>query len=92
MRAMEQSLLSLVLKPGPELAEDAEALTNYEAYLFSLAGHTMLQLGEEPAKLNEQSATIRTHMQDLAFANYTSFINTSECIHGMQRQVKSQNS
>jgi len=88
----ERPLLSLLLPRYDELTQGShseveEQLSTYESYLYSLSSCTFQQMAKEPERLQDEAAKMKKKMQELAFTHYKAFIQTSECIRGMKREV-----
>eukprot|EP01087_Luapelamoeba_hula_P019127 TRINITY_DN6292_c0_g1_i2.p1 TRINITY_DN6292_c0_g1~~TRINITY_DN6292_c0_g1_i2.p1 ORF type:complete len:665 (+),score=130.15 TRINITY_DN6292_c0_g1_i2:18-2012(+) len=88
----EASVFTLLLpglqKEGVTRQEQDRANDDYEEYLLSLATASLELLAKEPDILGEKAKQIKREMQDLAFTNYKSFIDTSQCLRDMKDQMK----
>jgi len=92
----EVSVFSLIFPQGKGASHA------HEEYLFSLTSASLEQLTQEPLKLGgcwtkefwlkknigDQGEKINKQMQDLAFSNYKSFVDTSGCMHDMKERVR----
>lgn len=52
-----------------------------------LCRNSLERLNKEPDILNAEARRVKQQMQDLALANYKTFISTNECIHDVRREV-----
>eukprot|EP01112_Ceratiomyxa_fruticulosa_P014064 TRINITY_DN4005_c0_g2_i1.p1 TRINITY_DN4005_c0_g2~~TRINITY_DN4005_c0_g2_i1.p1 ORF type:complete len:671 (+),score=136.86 TRINITY_DN4005_c0_g2_i1:170-2182(+) len=59
-----------------------------EAYLSELTSMSLARLAEEPQTLKSDAQRIKVQMQELAFTNYKSFIQTAQCIKDVFSGVK----
>lgn len=49
--------------------------------------NSLERLSKEPDILNAEARRVKQQMQDLALANYKTFISTNECIHDVRLEV-----
>jgi hypothetical protein len=68
-------------------SSSVQQLEDYEAYLGELASQPLDRLVKEPSILSEMSSKVRSEMEELAFSNYKSFIQTSDCIRDVHREI-----
>ncbi|KAL6044019.1 conserved oligomeric Golgi complex component [Balamuthia mandrillaris] len=73
------------------LEDSGEPHTIYEDYLHSLSNMTLQKLRKEPEHHNKEAESIQKQMQELAYVNYTSFIDTSECLQCVHREFSLMN-
>ncbi|XP_059477549.1 conserved oligomeric Golgi complex subunit 8 [Neocloeon triangulifer] len=69
--------------PG-HLQESAE----FPAYLTKLGTLRVEELSKEPDRLADEEASVLEQTQELAFANYKTFIQTAECSRAIFQQFK----
>jgi hypothetical protein len=61
--------------------------TSYEEYLATLTSYGLDRLLKEPEIIRQDTHKIRQGMEELAFQNYKAFIQTSECVQGIHKEV-----
>jgi len=61
---------------------------DYYQYLSKIGGYSIEQLCKEPSHIQAEKAAVLHQTQDLAFANYKTFIHTAECSREIFREFE----
>ncbi|KAK3790082.1 hypothetical protein RRG08_020063 [Elysia crispata] len=73
----DENILTAIFKDSfPESWQDNP---DFVQYLVELSSHGAERLAGEPDRLQEEKAQILSETQDLAFHNYSTFIQTADC-------------
>ncbi|KAK7106264.1 conserved oligomeric Golgi complex subunit 8-like [Littorina saxatilis] len=73
----DENILTSIFKDAfPESWQDNP---EFVKYLVELSSHGVQKLAQEPDRLAEEKSQILEETQDLAFHNYTTFIQTANC-------------
>lgn len=76
------------LIPEDQKLRDANYMQETTKYLADLSQFSLDKVAEEPTRLAIEREHIQREMHDLAFKNYKTFIQTSECTREIRNQVK----
>lgn len=74
-------LVKILYSEEPNFSEE------FEEYLANLTSFNLERLTKEPAKLKQEGKNIREQMEQLAFNNYKAFIQTSDCVQELHKEV-----
>eukprot|EP01104_Vermistella_antarctica_P014689 TRINITY_DN4675_c0_g2_i1.p1 TRINITY_DN4675_c0_g2~~TRINITY_DN4675_c0_g2_i1.p1 ORF type:complete len:644 (-),score=165.62 TRINITY_DN4675_c0_g2_i1:780-2711(-) len=89
--SVSEALLTLLLEDQDEVSDGfGDQLEDEQlAYLVQLTDLSMAELGKQPHSLAAEGVQIREKMEEVAYKNYKSFIQTSECISDIHRELNS---
>lgn len=75
------ALLQMLLSADePATSPTTLSAADATAYLAQLTSLNVSRLASEPARLDAESVLIQSQMEQLAFENYKSFIETADCV------------
>ncbi|CAB3366463.1 Hypothetical predicted protein [Cloeon dipterum] len=81
-----ENLINLIFPNG--LPAHLQESPEFPAYLAKLGSLKKEELNREPDRLADDEASVLEQTQDLAFANYKTFIQTAECSRAIFQQFK----
>ncbi|RUS74291.1 hypothetical protein EGW08_017942, partial [Elysia chlorotica] len=73
----DENILTAIFKDS--FPESWQSNPDFVQYLVELSSHGAERLAGEPDRLQEEKAQILAETQDLAFHNYSTFIQTADC-------------
>ncbi|RZF43853.1 hypothetical protein LSTR_LSTR016825 [Laodelphax striatellus] len=84
MELESELVTKLVLPEG--IPDQWKENTDFYTYLTKLGGYSVENLAKEVDRLSDEKAGILNQTQQLAFANYKTFIQTAECSRQISKE------
>eukprot|EP00741_Cyanophora_paradoxa_P009332 tig00000144_g9040.t1 len=74
-------------QPALDISIDPSDEYELEAYLATLTSYDLERLKREPERLSDEAKRLKLEMEELAFKNYRTVIQSAQCITDVSRQV-----